>query len=122
VQLAAALGCRCRGIDDGYLTDEDAYFHNSLAGKSAVIEQICKAGMELADEYIINVNQIRASNAAIFSAVKKRCAELIQKHPAESLLFENFVKKQTEENDLLENRIVSSAMLIAGTRNTSNST
>ena len=48
----------------------------------------------------------------IFENLNKRCNELIEKHPDKSNLFENYIKKQEEENDVLETKVVCSTMVI----------
>ena len=64
------------------------------------------------DEVIIKEDEIKNSDDYIFANLKKRCNELIEKHPDKIRLFENYIKKQEEENDVLETKVVCSTMVI----------
>lgn len=55
---------------------------------------------------------IQASNQAIHQSLGRRCLELIEKHPEKRSLFEGYIRKQEEEIDVLENRIVCSTMVV----------
>ena len=51
-------------------------------------------------------------NDYIFDNLKQRCNELIYKYPDKEKLFENYIKKQQIENDVLENKVICSTMVI----------
>lgn len=95
-------------IDDGYKLSED----NKSNSKNDILGQISKAGMKLEKEIIYDANRIKESNDFIFSKIVQRSNELIIKYPNKKNLFINYLKKQEEENNLLENRMVCSTMLI----------
>ena len=75
-------------------------------------KRIRRGGMQLIDEFIINKVDIKDSDEYIFDNLRKRCYELIDKHPEKRQLFDNYIKKQEEENDVLENKVVCSTMVI----------
>ncbi|MDY6931647.1 MAG: hypothetical protein SVJ22_07025 [Halobacteriota archaeon] len=68
--------------------------------------------MKLLEEYIIKSEDIKESDEFIFNKLEKRCTELINKYPDKRELFENYIKKQEEENDILENKVVCTTMVI----------
>jgi len=99
-------------IDDGYIENDSDYAHPLMQKKEIILQQIKDSGMQFIDEVIIKEGEIKDSDDYIFENLKKRCNKLIEKHPAKSKLFENYIKKQEEENDVLETKVVCSAMLI----------
>ncbi len=99
-------------IDDGYIEDDSSFTHSLMEKKSTILKQISEAGMRLLDEVIIKEDEIKNSDDYIFANLKKRCNELIEKHPDKIRLFENYIKKQEEENDVLETKVVCSTMVI----------
>lgn len=99
-------------IDDGYVEDGSNYSHPLMEKRSMILKQISDVGMKLMDEVIINQDEIKESDDYIFENIKRRCQELIIKHPDESSLFINYIKKQEEENEVLETKVICSTMLI----------
>ena len=68
--------------------------------------------MKLVDEIIINKEKIKESDKHMYRNLKKRCQELIEIHPDERNFFVDYVKKQEEENEVLETKLTCSTMLI----------
>lgn len=99
-------------IDDGYIEDSNSYAHPVAQKRSDILRQISSAGMRLVDENIIPRDFIRVSDEMIFDKIKQRCLELMQKHPDKKTIFENYLIKQEEENNALENDIVCSTMVV----------
>ena len=99
-------------IDDGYIENDSDYTHPLMQKKGIILKQIKDSGMQFIDEIIIKEEEIKDSDDYIFENLKKRCNELIEKHPDKSRLFENYIKKQEEENDVLETKVVCSTMVI----------
>ena len=100
-------------IDDGYIDDSSEYSHPLIEKKSAIIEKISDTGMKLIDEIIANKDEIRESDEFIYRNIKKRCQELIEKHPDKRNLFIDYIKKQEEENEVLEEKVICSTMLFS---------
>ncbi len=69
--------------------------------------------MKLLDEVIIKKDEIKDSSDYIFKKLKRRCKELIKRYLDKKMLFENYIKKQEEENDVLEIKVVCSTMAIS---------
>jgi hypothetical protein len=80
--------------------------------KFNILHQIEKAGMELVVNDIMDRDDIKDSDDYIFENLKKRCYELIEKYPDRQNLFLNYIKKQEIENDILENRVIGTTMVI----------
>lgn len=99
-------------IDDGYIHDDSDFNHPLLYKKSDILQQIEKAGMQLVENDIMDREDIKDSDEFIFNNLKKRCMELIDKYPDKKDLFENYIKKQEVENDVLENKIIGTTMVI----------
>jgi hypothetical protein len=99
-------------IDDGYIEADPEYSHPLISQKDVLHELIRESGMRLVDEVIMDKDSINKENERIFSKLHTRCMELINKYPDKRHLFENYIKKQEEENDVLENKIICSVMVI----------
>jgi hypothetical protein len=80
--------------------------------KQEILQQIRIAGMKLIEDDIVKSDSIKESDDFIFDNLKKRCMELINQYPEKKYLFENYIKNQEEENDVLENKVICSTMVI----------
>lgn len=99
-------------IDDGYIEDNSDYTHPLMLKKQELLHQINEAGMKLIEDDIMQSDRIKDSDDHIFENLKNRCMELIEKHPDKKGLFENYIKKQVEENEVLENKVVCTTLVI----------
>ncbi len=99
-------------IDDGYIEDNSDYTHPLMLNKQELLHQINEAGMNLIEDDIMQSDRIKDSDNYIFDDLKKRCMELIDKHPDKKDLFENYIQKQEEENEVLENKVVCTTLVI----------
>ena len=99
-------------IDDGYIENSSDFTHPLILKQNEVHRQIHAAGMKLLDEVIIAKDKIKESDESIYDNLKKRCLELIEKHPGKQNLFQAYIRKQEEENDVLENKIICSTMVL----------
>lgn len=99
-------------IDDGYIDDDSNYNHPLMFKKKTVLQQIEMAGMELAENDIMQKEDIKDSDDYIFDNLKKRCYELIEKYPDKQNLFLDYIKKQEIENEVLENKVIGTTMVI----------
>ncbi len=98
-------------VDDGYIDDGSEYSHPLAEQKSVILKQASDARMELIDEIIINKNEIKESDEHIYRNIKRRCQDLIEKHPGKRELFIDYIRKQEEENEILETKLVCSTMV-----------
>jgi len=99
-------------IDDGYIENNSSYTHPLIQKKESILKQITEAGMDFIDETVITRKEIIESDGYIFEKLKNRCNELIEKYPDKSKLFENYIKKQQKENDILATKVICSTMAI----------
>ncbi|MEA2077794.1 MAG: class I SAM-dependent methyltransferase, partial [Candidatus Marinimicrobia bacterium] len=99
-------------IDDGYIENDSDYIHPLIQKQETIIKQIDSAGFQLADDAVIQKDNIKNSDDYIFENLKMRCNELIDKYPNKKKIFTNYIKKQEEENYVLENKVICSTMVI----------
>ncbi len=99
-------------IDETYIEDGNEYTHPQILNKKTILQQIRQAKMNLIDEIIIPNESIKPSNDFIYQRIKLRCEELIIKNPDKQNIFKSYLETQEEENDVLENRVVCSTMVI----------
>src|SRR3990170_1662436 len=81
-------------IDDGYIENNSTFTH------------------PLIDEVIMAKDEIKDSDNNIYANLEKRCLELMELHPDKQNLFQSYICKQVEANDVLENKVVCSTMVI----------
>lgn len=99
-------------IDDAFIDDESNYSHHLMVKKSTALKQISKAGMKLIDEVVISEDDITNSNITILENIIKRCFELIKREPEKKKLFMDYIKNQKEENEVLEQKVKCSTLII----------
>ena len=99
-------------IDDGYIENGSDFTHPLILKQNEVHRQIHAAGMKLLDEVIIAKDKIKEADESIYDNLKKRCLELIEMHPGKKNLFQSYILKQEEENDVIENKIICSTMVL----------
>lgn len=99
-------------IDDGYIENHSNYAHPMIQKKETILRQIKLSGMQIVQNEIFKKSDIKKSDKYIFQKLEKRCLELIDRHPDKKGLFINYIKKQDEENYVLENKVVCVTMLI----------
>lgn len=114
--LTALSSCLAEGgkviIDDGYIEDGSDYTHPLIVEKKIILSQIEAAGMQLADEVVMDKAAIKESEDYIFTYFSKRCQELIEKYPDKEKLFRDYLEKQKKEKELLETKITCAMMVI----------
>ena len=99
-------------MDDGYIENDSKFTHPLMQKQAAIFAQIQSAGMELIGEVIADKNKIKESDNFIIENLEKRCLELVDKYPQKRGLFLDYIRKQYEENDILENDVICSTMVI----------
>ncbi|MBI5216759.1 MAG: class I SAM-dependent methyltransferase [Ignavibacteriae bacterium] len=100
-------------IDDGYIDGQSDYKHPVMLKKEEILKQIDVSNMHVIDEVISKNEDVKNSDGIIFENLKKRCLELIDIYPDKKKLFENYIKEQEEENEVLENKVICTTMVIA---------
>ena len=98
-------------IDDAYI--EDNLEHSKYLKKNDLIKKTKMAGLELIEivTYEEN-NELNAEYDNEFINLKKRCIELIEKHPMEKTLFLEFIENQKNEYDVLKNDIIPAMFVV----------
>jgi SAM-dependent methyltransferase len=99
-------------IDDGYIDDASDFTHPMILKKSDIMQQLEKAGMLLVEDDIMDRDGIKSADDYIFDHLKKRCDELTDQMPDKAALFQNYIKNQVVENDVLENKVIGTTMVI----------
>ena len=99
-------------ISDAYI-DDASNFHIRCQKRSSIMEQITEAGMKLIDEITGDLDEIKSMSDDMFPRIKRRCQELIERYPENKKLFEDYIKEQEKENEILENKIICSTMVIS---------
>jgi len=99
-------------LDDGYVPENSNFKHPQIGNKSQLIKQLENAGVVLVDELIIDNETIESSDEIIFEQLSQRCHELMHKYPDKKSIFEKYIKEQEEENNVLENELICSTMVL----------
>jgi len=99
-------------IDDGYFEDDSPHTHPMIGKKGEIRRQIKEAGMTLVDEFIFRGDEIEESDEDLFAKLKARCFELAAQYPGQKKLFLDYIKRQVEENKILETEAVCRTMVI----------
>ena len=100
-------------IDDGYIEGSSTFNHPLMLRKQELLQQIKMANMQLVDEVTGNqLEGIENGYEQEFDYIKSRCKELIEKYPEKASLFKNYMDNQREEYDVLESKVICSAMVI----------
>lgn len=93
-------------VDDGYLPDDSPRIRPPALKRGEMLRQIASAGMRVVEEVRFASEAIKRADATIFRDLERRCAELAGTHPELKDVFEDYVRRQVEENDFLENDLV----------------
>jgi hypothetical protein len=99
-------------IDDGFLPDDSTHTHPQVLKRGDAMRQIAAAGMRLVEEVPVGGEAINSQNETMFRGLRKRCAELIERFPEQKALFEDYVRRQVEENEFLEGEVECAVLAI----------
>jgi len=91
--------------DDAYLKDPAAEGSGLYQNLLDILRQIEKCELKIVDQYIYSQDEMERMNASIYSFIKKRTGELIEKFPERESLFQEYLESQIRENDILENEV-----------------
>ncbi len=98
--------------DDAYIEDESSFSHPLIFKKSVVLKQIADTGFSIIKKVDVKSEDIQDVDDFIFTNLKKRCLELIERHPAKERLFLDYISKQEEETYVLENMVTAYTMML----------
>lgn len=90
-------------IDDGYIDDDSDYKNDNYINHEVLLRIIDESKFMLVEEKI--EKNIQATNERYFELIKKRADELKIKYPEKTEIFNDYVKSQERENEVLENKI-----------------
>jgi len=99
-------------IDDGFLPDGSTRTHPQVLKRGEAMSQIAAAGMRLVEEVPVGGEAIRSQNETMFRDLKERCLELMRRFPERKALFEDYVRRQVEENEFLEGEVECAVLAI----------
>ena len=100
-------------LDDGYIKDNCECDNGFMKRRSDIMGDIDDSGMEIKREYIWNQKDYSLKHEKEYQFIEKRCNELIELHPEKRNMFENYIKKQKEEYNVIENDMICSAMIVS---------
>ena len=92
-------------LDDGYIPDNSDFENENYLKKNEVLKQIKNAGFQIIESLVIGNDFMVESDTEIYKCIEKRAQELIKKYPNKSYLFEEYLRIQRQENDVLENKV-----------------
>jgi protein-L-isoaspartate O-methyltransferase len=104
-------------VDDGYIDDSSDYQHSLILKKGEMLQQIQRAGMQWVDEVVIGKEEIEFADNQIHTPLKNRCMELADKYPEKKELFENYIRQQEIEMDVLENKVICATFVLRKANN-----
>ncbi|MFC1569497.1 class I SAM-dependent methyltransferase [bacterium] len=93
-------------LDDGYIPEGSFLHADHYLTDMEIKAQIQNAGFNILEEQIFDKAYIRSSDREIYEAIENRAKELMEIHPEKRELFQDYLKTQARENDILENEIV----------------
>lgn len=99
-------------IDDGFLPDDSRSTHPQVLKRGEAMRQIAAAGLRLVEEVPVGGEAIKSQNETMFRDLRKRCLELMKRYPERKALFEDYVRRQVEENEFLEGEVECAVLAI----------
>ncbi|MGE5399599.1 MAG: class I SAM-dependent methyltransferase [Ignavibacteriales bacterium] len=98
--------------ENGYLIIDDAYAgddKNPYTGTYLKYEEIfpifAKQSVEIIEEYRPDKDEQKRTDEAMFRSIERRSEELIKLYPGKRNIFEDYIKTQHEEFEILENKV-----------------
>ena len=99
-------------LDDAYIPDGSEFFHNGYLPEAQFVQQIRHSGFTIKDSIRYSSLEVAKANAGHYSRIKQRATELISMYPGLRYIFDDYLKNQRHENDVLENHVSCVLMLI----------
>lgn len=99
-------------IADAYIEDTSTFTHPAILKRKEFLSQIDQAGMKIVDEHIPSEGEKTEDYEQEFDYIELRCNELIAQYPEKKSLFEDYVRNQNEEYEMLETKVVCLTMVI----------
>jgi cyclopropane fatty-acyl-phospholipid synthase-like methyltransferase len=93
-------------VDDAYLPDDSPRTRPQVLKRGEMLRQVAAAGMRVVEEVRFTSDEIERADQGIFRDLERRCAELAREHPELKDVFEEYVRRQIQENAFLESEAV----------------
>lgn len=99
-------------LDDGFLEDDSPSNYNRAVRRSEFFRQIRDAGFTVAEEVIFHRDKLVDTDEKMFQQLKTRIEELIRKEPSQKMLFQEYLRSQEYEFQVLATEIVTGTWLL----------
>lgn len=113
--LSSVSSCLREGgqviVDDCYIADDSEFTDPVYEKRSIVMAQARSAGASLLDEVVAGRNEMATSDERELAMLKRRCLELVEKHPERAALFTDYLRSQEREYRVLETRVTCTTMM-----------
>ncbi len=94
-------------LADGYIEDSSSYTHPMMVKKQELLRQVKEAGMRMIDEiFPEKAEEIEESYNNELKHIRRRCRELMKKHPQKGRLFQNYMQREKKEYAVLQRKDV----------------
>lgn len=104
-------------LDDAYIPDGKDFYHNGYLTEAEYMNQIRRAGFRIIDSAVYSRLEILKSNREIYAQIKKRADELMAMYPGLDYVFQDYIRSQHIENEVLENNVTCALFLIGANVN-----
>ena len=99
-------------VDDGFTEDGSEFSHPQVLKRGELLQQVSRAGMLMADEVQVIVDQgITDNHQREYDRIVKRSQELMERFPEKAGMFFDYVNKQREEYESFQFDIICSTMV-----------
>jgi SAM-dependent methyltransferase len=114
--LIQVEGCLTKGgyvlLDDGFIEDHLDVDYNRCPKRSEFYEQIHRAGFEIVREVWVTEEKMNQSENLIMNCISQRIEELMEKHPVQKDILDNYRKNQEYESSMLQEVITCGTWLL----------
>ncbi|MGE5411979.1 MAG: SAM-dependent methyltransferase, partial [Clostridiales bacterium] len=92
-------------IDDAYVIDDKSPYAGTYLNYEGTISIFKKQSFEIIQECRPDNTAQKTIDESMFRSIERRAEELIKLHPEKRKIFEDYIKTQQEEFDILENKV-----------------
>jgi cyclopropane fatty-acyl-phospholipid synthase-like methyltransferase len=104
-------------LDDSFVPEAMDSGYNRCLTENEFYSQIAKAGFSIIREEIYKRSEMDESDNEIFAVIENRAYELMAKHPEKRHIFEDYLKMQKLENQMLLDVLVSGTWFLGRSGN-----
>lgn len=99
-------------LDEAYLPAENCNKDIPYIGEHEFFKQLNRSSFEVIDKIIHTSDDLKNNDDEIYKKIEYRAKELTNKYPDKAELFEGYLKQQSDENEIIENKIVNITLLL----------